>query len=314
MQVVDAGQAPQRLIGVEGRCRAPDGATARRSRCGGRAWRDRSSGAAPVMAEKPHQFRLAITHVPPSRSTSSAWRRIASISSVMLNATMTRRPVRSWMRADARHHRRHALARAAHGPGRAQTSSSLMKSMPASHSSPTSVAGLLGAQADIRLDDGAEQRAGRARRCELARAGDALARPLEASAIGARQAERTAGARRSSRRGRRDCRRRWRPASAGWRRYCRPGNETSTRARRHGPARALPLQPGIGQARRRKRFQLFDAVDGRAGARAQLVGLAVHAREGAAGLLARQHVGRARPDRAASRSGRSRSSRSPCES
>ena len=46
-------------------------------------------------AGRPTLLRLTITHVPPAASTASWCRSMASISSVMLNAIITLRPVRS---------------------------------------------------------------------------------------------------------------------------------------------------------------------------------------------------------------------------
>jgi hypothetical protein len=91
------------------------------------------------MPECPHQLRLAITQEPPSRATRSAWRFIASVSSVMLKATITCLPVRSWC---ARTTAITAGTRSASGAcaGSAQTSSSLMKSTPAAQSLATSAA------------------------------------------------------------------------------------------------------------------------------------------------------------------------------
>ena len=83
-----------------------------------------------------------------------------------------------------------------------------------------------------------------------------------------------------------------------------------TRARRYGPGARCRSSQALRQARCRDRFELLDLLDRRAAARAQVVGLARHAQEGAARLLARQHLGDARRDRAASRAGRRRSSRS----
>ena len=80
-----------------------------------------------------------MTQEPPSRSTRSAWWHIASVSSVMLNATITCLPVRAWC---ARTTAITAGTRSASGAwsGSAQTSSSLMKSTPAAHRRPTSSA------------------------------------------------------------------------------------------------------------------------------------------------------------------------------
>ena len=67
-----------------------------------------------------------------------------------------------------------------------------------------------------------------------------------------------------------------------------------TRARRHGPAMPCRSSQAFGRLGAASRLELLDRVDRRAAARAQLVGLAAHAHERAAGLLARQHVGDAR--------------------
>ena len=98
-----------------------------------------------------------MTQVPPSASTRSWWRRISSISSVMLKANISFLPVRSAARSIARITARTRSSNGQAGPSPC-SSSSLMKSMPASASSATSAAVAVGVEADARLDDGADQR------------------------------------------------------------------------------------------------------------------------------------------------------------
>ena len=188
------------------------------------------------MPTRPTELRLTITQVPPRASTRSWWRRISSRSPVMLKAYITFLPVRSaWSLITAHHRPRPASSNGQCGPS-ACSSSSLMKSIPASHSVPTSVGRLLRREADARLDDGADQRpaldAGepaRALDAEL-RAGIGLGEgrrqaQVEQAQAGELPAART-GCRRPSRRGwaatGRDCRAA-RTASRAWRaRWCSP--------------------------------------------------------------------------------------------
>ena len=72
------------------------------------------------------------------------------------------------------------------------------------------------------------------------------------------------------------------------------GNDTRGARAAIRTGAALPFEPGAAQARRRGRLELLDLLDRGAAARAQFVGLARHAQERAAGLLAGQHVGDAR--------------------
>ena len=69
------------------------------------------------------------------------------------------------------------------------------------------------------------------------------------------------------------------------------GNETVTRARRNGPRGWLRRSQLLGRLGAVERLELLDRIDARAAARAQVVGLARHAHEGAAALLAGQHLG-----------------------
>ena len=156
------------------------------------------------------------------------------------------------------------------------------------------VRGLFGRQPDVGLDDGAYQRAmGHAG--QRARAGHADARHVELGAVVGRQfqllqpqaghfaqvvqvaADRGGQGRQVG-------------ADVG----DRKGDTHSGAAQHGGHAARLARQPGIGQAGLGGGFEFPHRFDLGAGARPQFVCLALDAGEGAAGLLARHHLGDAR--------------------
>ena len=153
------------------------------------------------------------------------------------------------------------------------------------------LAGGGGGEADVRLDDGAQQRAvgdpGRA-----TRAGDAVRWPREHRAVigGERERQQPHPGRLAeiveiagdgSREGGEV-----RADVVDGERYRHAGTAPRTR-------RTLPLEPRTGETRCRDRFERFDLVDRRACACVQLGGLTLHLDECAAGLLPRKHLGRA---------------------
>ncbi|CAB3919919.1 hypothetical protein LMG3412_05243 [Achromobacter deleyi] len=155
------------------------------------------------------------------------------------------------------------------------------------------VRGLLGRQADVGLDDGADQRAlGYAG--QLARAGNARQRHVELGAVVGRQfqllqpqpgqlAQVVQIAADGGGQGRQV------GADVGdWK-----GDAHARPAQWRRPRVRLAVKPGIGQAGRCGGRQRLDRFHLGAGARAQLVGFALHAGKGAAGLLARHDVGHA---------------------
>ena len=104
-----------------------------------------------------------MTQVPPSSSTRSWWRRIASRSSVMLKANITLRPVRWAWRSIAAHHRAGArVERAGRAVGLQLV---VLDEVDAGLAEAGDELGRrLGVEPDARLDDGPDQRAARARR------------------------------------------------------------------------------------------------------------------------------------------------------
>ncbi len=156
--------------------------------------------------------------------------------------------------------------------------------------------GLVRRQADIRLDDGSDQRPF----CDAARGagpGDALTRPLEAIAetLRDRQPLQTqAGALADVEQ----------IAGHGGRQCIQVATDVGNRKRHRDaraperPVRLVAAQPAARQARCGERLELLDRVDGGPAACAQRIGLAGHPHKGAAALLTRQHFGnRARIER-----------------
>ncbi len=149
--------------------------------------------------------------------------------------------------------------------------------------------GLRGREADVGLDDGAHQRA-RFHAGGATGAGHAVARPLELRAVGRGQLQRFEPQPRdlaevveiARDRGRQ---RRQVGADVG------DGKGDVDQRAPPRPAPALALEQRIGQAGCRGRLEFGDGLDGGARPCAQVVGLALDAREGAARLLARHHLG-----------------------
>ena len=308
VQVVGAGQPPDLLPGDVGpaeqrvaRETAPAVAVARGSAAG-------VSGASSIMPTRPTRVE-ARHHAGAARLRTRSWRRrISSSSPVMLKANITFLPVRSaWSLTTRMHGARPARRTGSAGPS-ACSSSSLMKSIPASHERPDQRRRLLGREADARLDDGADQRppldAG-----EPARALDAELRAGIGVGERAGQARGRAAAARRTASARTGCRRPSASRLGSDGPILSSGQDSVTRARAPGRRPALRgSRPPAATARRRPRPR---APAPRPGPPARAFSSGVSpgtGDEGAARLLAGHRLGR----RARVEGGLERGSRPRC--
>ena len=139
VHVVGAGEPPESSARPRRTSRAADGGRGSPSRCGGRGSAARLKRPSSIMPTSPTEFRLAIRQVAPWARSVSWRRRIWSRSPVRLKANMAFLPVRSASASMTRITARTRSSKGQSGPSD-WSSSSLMKSIPASHSSCDSAA------------------------------------------------------------------------------------------------------------------------------------------------------------------------------
>ena len=290
MHVVHPGQPPQRLVGVEADAQAGvarQGAEAVampvQRQPAVPAQRLHGGEAAPVQADHHAASAFALHQIGVAAHGVRLVADVEGDHDVLAGAVL--------VAAHPVHHRRHALGQ--RGVDRVGADLVVLDEVePGGAERADQLAGLLRRQAEVRLDDGADQRpalhpgqppgAGHAvpRRVEALAVRGGQADGVEPQAGDLAQVEQVAGHRRGQRR------------QVGADVAGGEGDGDAGAPPRSGPL--LPLQPCVGQAGGGGGFKLLHPLHHGAGAGAQVVRLAVDAGEGAAGLLPRhdlRHLG-----------------------